>query len=57
MHQSSWSRHVSLVLIITKKRLEALLPEALSIRGSVCGGVLDQLVSFGGAVASKLAWP
>lgn len=42
-------------LIITKKQLEALLPEAFSIRGSVCGGMLDQLVSFGGAVASKIS--
>lgn len=36
------------------KQLEALLPEAFSIRGSVCGGMSDQLGSFGGAVASGL---
>ena len=55
MHQLSLSRHVSLInLIITKKQLEALLPEAFSIRGSVCGEMSDQLGSFGGAVASGL---
>lgn len=49
------SRCVSLIdIIITKKQLEALLPEAFSIRGSVCGGMIDQLGSFGGAVASGL---
>jgi hypothetical protein len=51
---------VSLIdLIITEKQLEALLPEAFSIRGSVCGEMSDQLGSFGGAVASGLgrtAW-
>jgi hypothetical protein len=55
MHQSSRSHHISLInLIITEKRLEALLPEAFSIRGSVCGGMLDELGSFEGAVASGL---
>ncbi|KAF8489552.1 peptidase family M48-domain-containing protein [Russula emetica] len=34
------------------KQLEALLPEAFSIRGTVCGGMSDQLVSFGRAIAS-----
>ena len=55
MHQSPRSRHVSLIdRIITKKQLEALLPEAFSIRGSVCGEMSDHLGSFGGAVASGL---
>jgi hypothetical protein len=55
MQSLSWSRHVALIdPIITKKQLEALLPEALSIRGTVCDGMSDQLGSFGGAVASGL---
>jgi hypothetical protein len=59
MRQSLRVHHVSLIdLIIIKKQLEALLPEAFSIRGSVCGGMSDQLDSFGGAVVSGLrtAW-
>ena len=62
MRQLSRSRYVLLIdLIITKKQLEALLPEAFSIRGSVCGGMSDQLDSFGEAVASgpdisRTAW-
>lgn len=52
MHQSSWSRHVPLIdIIITKKQLEALLPEALSIRGSACGGMIDYMGSF-----ERAAW-
>lgn len=55
MHKLPRSRHVSLInLIITKKQLEALLPEAFSIRGSVCGEMSDHLGSFGEAVASGL---
>jgi hypothetical protein len=55
MHQSLRSRHVSLInLIYYQKQLEALLPEAFSIRGIECGGMSDQLDSFGGAVASGL---
>ena len=50
MHQSSWSRHVPIIdIIIIKKQLEALLPEALSIRGSACGGLSDYMDNFGGA--------
>ena len=52
MPRPSRSRDVS--LITTKKELEALLPEAFSIRGSVCGGAPDQLGGFGGAVGSVL---
>ena len=53
-----WTSHrrVSPIdLTITKKQLEALLPEAFSIRSSgVCGEMLDDLSSFEGAVASGL---
>jgi len=39
------------------KQLEALLPEALSIRGSVCGEMSEHLGSFGRAVARRVwAW-